>query len=58
MRKPTYTGRAMMPHGWPTPMEARIYTVKQLALRYALALVLGVVMGGPAVAWVAIKHYC
>lgn len=58
MRKRTNIGRAMMPHGWPTPMQARIYTIKQLALRYALTLVIGAIMGGPAVLWVACKHFC
>lgn len=59
MRKPDPATRAMFQrNGWPSLAQARILTVKQLALRYTLVLVVGALIGGPAAIVVTVKHFC
>lgn len=59
MRKPDPATRAIFQrHGWPDPGKAYVYTLRQIALRYALALTLGVLIGGPAAAIVILRNYC
>lgn len=45
-------------NGWPDPNRAIVYTLKQAAMRYALAVFLGGLIGGPAAVYVAISHFC